>query len=42
MTAIAAGKVPVRPGRRYPLGATPAPDGTNFAVSSGVTDGMLL
>jgi isoamylase len=42
MTGIAPGHVPVRPGRRYPLGATPGPDGTNFAVSSGVADGMLL
>jgi glycogen operon protein len=36
-----------RPGRPYPLGATPAvgPDGTpgtNFAVSSGVAEGMTL
>ena len=32
----------VRPGRRFPLGATPGPGGTNFAVASGVADGMLL
>ena len=35
-------EVRVRPGGRYPLGATPGPGGTNFAVSSGVADGMLL
>jgi pullulanase/glycogen debranching enzyme len=32
----------VRPGSRFPLGATPEAGGTNFAVSSGVADGMLL
>jgi isoamylase len=42
MTAATPGQVPVRPGRRFPLGATPGPGGTNFAVSSGVADGMLL
>jgi isoamylase len=42
MTAATPGKVRVRPGRRYPLGATPGPDGTNFAVSSGVADEILL
>jgi isoamylase len=41
MTA-ACDQVRVRPGRRFPLGATPGPGGTNFAVSSGVADGMLL
>ena len=30
------------PGRPYPLGATPGPDGTNFAVSSGIADGVTL
>ena len=30
------------PGRSYPLGATPDPDGTNFAVASGVADGVTL
>src|SRR4029453_13151223 len=42
MTGRAPGPVPAPPGRRFPLGATPGPDGTNFAVSSGVADGMLL
>jgi isoamylase len=32
----------VRPGSRFPLGATPGPGGTNFAVASGVAEGMLL
>ena len=42
VTAAASHRVRVRPGRRFPLGATPGPGGTNFAVSSGVADGMLL
>ena len=42
MTAAASHRVRVRPGRRFPLGATPGPGGTNFAVSSGVADAMLL
>jgi isoamylase len=42
MTAAAPDLARVRPGRRFPLGATPGPGGTNFAVSSGVADGMLL
>jgi isoamylase len=42
VTAAAADPARVRPGRRFPLGATPGPGGTNFAVSSGVADGMLL
>jgi hypothetical protein len=42
MTAAASHRVRVRPGRRFPLGATLGPGGTNFAVSSGVADGMLL
>src|SRR4029453_8770351 len=41
MTA-APGPPRVRPGSRFPLGATPGPGGTNFAVSSGVAEGMLL
>jgi glycogen operon protein len=41
MTA-APGPARVRPGRRFPLGATPGPGGTNFAVSSGVAEGMVL
>src|SRR4029453_10528848 len=42
MTTVAPGQVQVRPGSRFPLGATPGPDGTNFAVSSEVAQGMLL
>jgi glycogen operon protein len=34
--------VEVIPGTPFPLGATPRDDGTNFAVASGVTDGMVL
>ena len=30
------------PGTPFPLGATPRDDGTNFAVASGVADGMVL
>jgi glycogen operon protein len=30
------------PGRPYPLGATTGPDGTNFAVCSGIADGVTL
>src|ERR1035437_93950 len=30
------------PGRPFPLGATPGPDGTNFAVASNVADGVSL
>jgi isoamylase len=30
------------PGRPFPLGATPGPDGTNFAVASGIADGVGL
>ena len=30
------------PGRAYPLGATSGSDGTNFAVSSGIADGVTL
>ncbi|HEX2375259.1 MAG TPA: glycogen debranching protein GlgX [Actinomycetota bacterium] len=40
--AAATGRPQVRPGRRFPLGAAPGPGGTNFAVSSGVAEGMLL
>ena len=42
MTGAGGDQVRVRPGRRFPLGATPGPGGTNFAVSSGVAEGMLL
>jgi glycogen operon protein len=31
-----------RPGLPFPLGGTPQQDGTNFAVASGVADGMVL
>jgi glycogen operon protein len=31
-----------RPGLPFPLGATPSPAGTNFAVASDVAEGMLL
>ena len=30
------------PGRPFPLGATPGPEGTNFAVFSGIADGVTL
>src|ERR1035437_6494730 len=30
------------PGRPYPLGATPTAGGTNFAVASGIADGVTL
>jgi isoamylase len=39
MTAAALGTLP---GREFPLGATVTDAGTNFAVASGVADGMLL
>ncbi len=32
----------MQPGRQFPLGATPLPGGTNFAVASGVADGIWL
>jgi isoamylase len=32
----------VWPGRAFPLGATPTPDGTNFAVASEVADNVVL
>jgi isoamylase len=32
----------VWPGRPYPLGAAPGPDGTNFAVASGIAEGVTL
>jgi glycogen operon protein len=41
MTRLAA-PTRVVPGHAFPLGATPDRDGTNFAVASGVADGMLL
>ena len=30
------------PGSEFPLGATVTGEGTNFAVASGVADGMML
>ena len=42
MTGAGGGQIRVRPGSRFPLGAAAGPGGTNFAVSSGVADGMLL
>ena len=42
MTAVAAGTVGTLPGSEFPLGATVTATGTNFAVASGVADGMLL
>ena len=32
----------IRPGRAFPLGATPTTEGTNFAVASDVADAMIL
>ncbi len=42
MGAITEGAPVHRPGRQFPLGATPRDGGTNFAVSSGVADGIIL
>jgi isoamylase len=42
MTAATDETVRTLPGREYPLGATVTATGTNFAVASGVADGMLL
>ena len=42
MSAPALDASAVLPGMRFPLGATVLADGVNFAVSSGVADGMLL
>jgi glycogen operon protein len=38
----AAGPPRVTPGSPFPLGATPGPGGTNFAVASDAADGILL
>ena len=38
----AAGPAAPRPGTPYPLGATPGPGGTNFAVASSVADQVVL
>jgi glycogen operon protein len=42
MTAAAGEPMTALPGSQFPLGATPGEGGTNFAVASGVADGMLL
>jgi glycogen operon protein len=42
MTAVAGAPVIRRPGNPFPLGATADDEGTNFAVASGVADGMVL
>ena len=42
MTAVASRAQAELPGREFPLGATPASGGTNFAVASGVADAVTL
>jgi isoamylase len=42
MTAATGKPVAALPGSQFPLGATPGNGGTNFAVSSGVADGIVL
>ena len=42
MTAAAGKPFAALPGSQFPLGATPGEGGTNFAVSSGVADGIVL
>ena len=43
MSAALAAQVPgTLPGREFPLGAMVTDAGTNFAVASGVADGMVL
>jgi isoamylase len=42
VTAAAGDPTIALPGSQFPLGATPGEGGTNFAVASGVADGMLL
>jgi isoamylase len=42
VTAVSAETVGTLPGSEFPLGATVTATGTNFAVASGVADGMLL
>jgi glycogen operon protein len=42
MTALDERTIEGLPGRPFPLGATPSESGTNFAVASGVAEGMLL
>ncbi len=42
MTMVAERTTTTLPGSRFPLGATPRDGGTNFAVASGIADGILL
>jgi len=42
MTAATAETARTLPGREFPLGSTVTATGTNFAVASGVADGMVL
>jgi isoamylase len=42
VTAAAGDPMIALPGSQFPLGATPGEGGTNFAVASGVAEGMLL
>ncbi len=42
MTAVSGQIATALPGSPFPLGATPGEGGTNFAVASGVADGMVL
>jgi glycogen operon protein len=42
VTAVTERVTSVRPGNPFPLGATVQEGGTNFAVASGVADGILL
>ena len=42
MTSLADRVSRALPGNAFPLGATPGPGGTNFAVASGTAEGMLL
>jgi isoamylase len=42
MTALAGETAAALPGSQFPLGATVTADGTNFAVTSGSADGILL
>ncbi len=42
MTAVSEQAVTALPGSQFPLGATVRDGGTNFAVGSGVADGMML
>jgi isoamylase len=42
MTVVSGQAVTALPGSQFPLGATVSDSGTNFAVASGVADGMVL